>query len=131
MSRRDRPVGATPNEVTQTVPETAPPDPQSPRAPLVDVIERGPYLVSGEIGRGGLGQVLEAWDTRLDRPVAVKQLHRGGGDAAARCAREAKLTARLQHPGVVPVYEAGQWPNGEPFYAMKFISGRSLRELIE
>src|ERR1044071_4062236 len=70
MSRRDRPVGATPNEVTQTVPETAPPDPQSPRAPLVDVIERGPYLVSGEIGRGGLGQVLEAGDKGLERPVA-------------------------------------------------------------
>jgi WD40 repeat protein len=44
--------------------------------------------------------------------------------------REALITARLEHPGIVPVYEAGRWPDGTPFYAMKLVAGRSLRELI-
>jgi WD40 repeat protein/predicted Ser/Thr protein kinase len=95
------------------------------------VVEHGAYLVAGEIGRGGLGQVLEAWDRRLDRRVAIKRLHCGGREAEARFAQEARLTARLQHPGVVPVYEAGKWPDGEPYYAMQYISGRSLRELLD
>src|SRR4029079_7081558 len=42
----------------------------------------------------------------------------------------ALITARLEHPGVVPVHEAGRWPDGTPFYAMKLVSGRPLRELI-
>ncbi|HEX3766266.1 MAG TPA: serine/threonine-protein kinase, partial [Kofleriaceae bacterium] len=44
--------------------------------------------------------------------------------------REALITARLEHPGIVPVYEAGRWPDGTPFYAMKLVSGRSLRVLL-
>ena len=44
--------------------------------------------------------------------------------------REALLTARLQHPAIVPVHEAGRWPTGEPFYAMKLVSGRPLDALI-
>jgi serine/threonine protein kinase len=47
-----------------------------------------------------------------------------------RFLREALITARLEHPGIVPVYEAGRWPDGTPFYAMKLVAGRSLRELI-
>jgi WD40 repeat protein/predicted Ser/Thr protein kinase len=117
-------------EATRTLAESEPGEPRVARPPLA-AVEQGAYLVAGEIGRGGLGQVLEAWDTRLDRRVAVKRLHSGGREAEARFAREARLTARLQHPGVVPVYEAGQWPNGEPYYAMQFISGRSLRELLD
>src|SRR5262245_22791605 len=130
MSRPERPDSAG-FEVTRTLAESEPGAPRPPRAPLADVVKQGTYLVAGEIGRGGLGQVLEAWDTRLDRRVAIKRLHCGGREVEARFAREARLTARLQHPGVVPVYEAGQWPNGEPYYAMQFISGRSLRELLD
>ena len=40
------------------------------------------------------------------------------------------ITARLEHPGIVPVHEAGRWPDGTPFYAMKLVQGRPLRELI-
>src|SRR5262249_41567149 len=47
-----------------------------------------------------------------------------------RFAREAAITARLEHPGVVPVHEAGRWPDGTPFYAMKLVAGRPLRQLI-
>ncbi|MGE0546119.1 MAG: tetratricopeptide repeat protein [Kofleriaceae bacterium] len=50
--------------------------------------------------------------------------------AEQRFQREAKITARLQHPSIVPVYEVGRWDNGEPFYAMKRVDGRSLHELI-
>ena len=52
------------------------------------------------------------------------------GEHEARFVREALLTARLQHPSIVPVYEAGRWPTGEPFYAMKLVAGRSLAEVI-
>ena len=44
--------------------------------------------------------------------------------------REALITARLEHPGIVPVHEAGRWPNGDPYYVMKLVEGRTLKELI-
>src|SRR5678816_4022229 len=47
-----------------------------------------------------------------------------------RFLREALITARPEHPGIVPIYEAGRWQDGTPFYAMKLVAGRSLRELI-
>src|ERR1041385_945806 len=47
-----------------------------------------------------------------------------------RFLREALITARLEHPGIVPVHEAGRWPDGTPFYAMKLVAGRPLRDLI-
>ncbi len=88
------------------------------------------YRVHGEHARGGIGRILWAEDLRLGRPVALKELISESPAAARRFAREATLTARLQHPSIVPVYEAGTWPNGQPFYAMKFISGRPLSQLI-
>ncbi|HEX4461946.1 MAG TPA: protein kinase, partial [Polyangia bacterium] len=88
------------------------------------------YRVHGEHARGGIGRILRAEDLRLNRPVALKELISDNPSAARRFAREATLTARLQHPSIVPVYEAGTWPNGQPFYAMKFISGRPLSQLI-
>ena len=99
--------------------------------PELDVVERNHYLIEGEYARGGLGRILEAHDQRLDRPVAIKELIDPRGSAIARFVREALVTARLQHPAIVPVYEAGRWPTGEPFYAMKLVTGRSVRELID
>src|SRR5262249_14487208 len=84
------------------------------------------YVGGAEVGGGGLGRTVRARDRRLDRPVAIKELLHAQSEAASRFAREALLTARLQHPAIVPVYEAGIWPNGAPFYAMKLVSGRSL-----
>src|SRR5262249_36594426 len=52
------------------------------------------------------------------------------GEQISRFQREALITARLQHPGIVPVYEAGRWPSGEPFFAMKLVSGRPLDKVI-
>jgi WD40 repeat protein len=94
-------------------------------------IPREEYEVDRELARGGLGRILEGQDRRLQRPVAIKELLIGGGRAAARFVREARVSARLQHPSIVPVYEAGRWPDGELFYTMKMISGKSLKETID
>ena len=88
------------------------------------------YRVAEEIGRGGLGRVVAAHDRRLDRPVALKELLRNGADSAARFVREAQLTARLEHPSIVPVHDAGRTPGGVPFYAMKRVHGRPLDALM-
>jgi WD40 repeat protein len=88
------------------------------------------YARKGEIARGGLGRIVEATDKRLRRVVALKELRRHTPEAAARFVREALVTARLQHPGIVPIYEAGRWSDGEPFYAMKLVSGTSLADAI-
>jgi eukaryotic-like serine/threonine-protein kinase len=95
------------------------------------VVDRASYEVAGEVGRGGIGRVLRACDTRLNRPVAIKELLGSAGEVAEeRFVREALLTARLQHPSIVPLYEAGRWPSGAPFYAMKLVTGRSLEDVI-
>ncbi|HSN30775.1 MAG TPA: serine/threonine-protein kinase, partial [Kofleriaceae bacterium] len=83
-----------------------------------------------EIARGGMGRIVAAEDRRLGRKVALKELLEPAGDQQSRFQREALITARLQHPGIVPVYEAGRWPTGEPFFAMKLVSGRPLDKVI-
>jgi WD40 repeat protein len=88
------------------------------------------YQILGEHGRGGLGRVSRAHDHDLGRDIAIKELLSRGHVSEARFLREALITARLEHPGIVPIYEAGRWPDGTPFYAMKLVAGRSLRELI-
>ena len=74
------------------------------------------YQLEEEIGRGGLGVVYAARDTQLDRRVALKVMD-------AQWAGEARLIARLEHPGIVPVYETGALPDGRAFYAMKLVAG--------
>jgi len=88
------------------------------------------YQILGEHGRGGLGRVSRAHDRELGRDVAIKELISRGDVHEVRFLREALITARLEHPGIVPVHEAGRWPDGTPFYAMKLVSGRPLRDLI-
>jgi WD40 repeat protein len=94
----------------------------------VDDPER--YEQIGEHARGGLGRVVRAVDKRLGRTVAVKELLRHDASDEARFLREAMITARLEHPGIVPVHEAGRWPNGDPYYVMKLVEGRTLKEQI-
>src|SRR6185295_11990077 len=74
------------------------------------------YRVVGEHGRGGLGRVSRAHDVELGRDVAIKELISRGHVSEVRFLREALITARLEHPGIVPVHEAGRWPDGTPFY---------------
>lgn len=104
----------------------------SSAALVADMVSKdaGRYKVLREHGRGGIGRVLAAVDLELDRTVAIKELQQLSHAAEARFVREARITARLEHPSIVPVHEAGRWPDGTPFYAMKLVSGRSLREAI-
>ena len=74
------------------------------------------YELGEEIGRGGLGIVYAARDSQLDRCVALKVM-----DAA--WAGEARLIARLEHPAIVPIHDAGTLPDGRVFYAMKLVAG--------
>jgi serine/threonine protein kinase/WD40 repeat protein len=87
------------------------------------------FELEAEHARGGLGRVIRAKD-RLGRTVAIKELLQPGVHSERRFEREARLTARLQHPSIVPIHEAGQWPNGLPFYAMKLVAGRTLKAVI-
>ena len=83
-------------------------------------LEQTPYRLIGEIGRGGMGVVYEVEDTRLARRVALKVLHPGA------LSEEARLTAQLEHPGIVPVHDAGVLPDGRLWYAMKLVRGQRL-----
>jgi serine/threonine protein kinase len=98
--------------------------------PPLPHVARALYTLDKEIARGGMGRIVAAEDVRLGRPVALKELLDPNSDHVTRFQREALITARLQHPGIVPVYEAGQWPGGEPFFAMKLVSGRPLDRVI-
>jgi serine/threonine protein kinase len=84
------------------------------------------YVLEREIGRGGMGRVFAGRDVRLGREVAVKVLLEPAPALAARFEREARLSARLQHPGIVPVYDSGFWPTGEPYLVMRLVLGRPL-----
>jgi len=98
--------------------------------PQLATVELDNYEIDAEIARGGIGRVSRARDRRLGRDVALKELHHPSPHARERFIREALITARLEHPAIVPVHEAGRWPNGEPFYAMKLVSGDTLTQRI-
>jgi eukaryotic-like serine/threonine-protein kinase len=89
------------------------------------------YELGEEFARGGLGRIRRAQDKHLDRPVAVKELILERGVNGHRFLREALITARLEHPSIVPVHDAGNWPSGGAFYTMKLVSGRSLDEVLD
>ncbi len=89
-----------------------------------------PYEIVETLGRGGMGTVYRAIDHRLDREVALKvvQLAPGAEIEVDRLLREARVLARLEHPGIVPVHDAGLLPDGRAFYAMKRVRGQRLDE---
>ncbi len=86
------------------------------------------YRVVGEIARGGMGRVVAAVDLTLDRDVAIKVLLPGAN--ADRFVRESKVTARLPHPGIPPIYALGTLADGGPFLAMKLVAGRTLAAVM-
>ena len=94
----------------------------------------GRYVILGLVGRGGMGEVYAAYDPELDRKIALKILHasaEGEAEAArARMLREAKAIARLSHPNVVVVHDAGTI-GGRVFIAMEFVDGRTLADWLK
>ena len=107
-----------------------------PGAAAVALLERGagpaaaePYLFGAQIARGGMGSVREAQDCKLERTVAVKvMLSEVNGDARQRqrFINEAKVLGRLEHPNIVPVHDLGLDSQGQLFYTMKLVKGRTL-----
>lgn len=92
------------------------------------------FEVLGRHARGGLGEVFQASDRELNRTVALKQMlarHAHDPAAQARFLLEAEVTGRLEHPGIVPVYSLGRYPDGRPYYAMRLVEGETLRSAIE
>ncbi|ORB32020.1 serine/threonine-protein kinase [Mycolicibacterium parafortuitum] len=93
----------------------------------------GRYELRGLLGRGGMAEVRDAWDTRLHRNVAVKLLYPAqSGDAAARARfeDEARSAARLSHPNIVAIHDFGEHEDA-PFIVMERLPGRTLADLIE
>jgi eukaryotic-like serine/threonine-protein kinase len=86
------------------------------------------YRLVEKLGQGGMGGVYRVEDTMLSRDVAMKIVTApdGEGELAARLMREAKVIAQLEHPGIVPVHDVGQFQDGRVYYTMKLVQGKRL-----
>jgi WD40 repeat protein/serine/threonine protein kinase len=157
MARADQP-GLTPGAESRRSSEDATIRARSESLPCF-LPESPPWLDGAELpqryrelceyARGGMGRIILAHDTHLGRDVAMKELlpaaiavrpgpcrdygldGEDGGSTAARFIQEACLTGQLEHPSIVPVYELGRHQNGVPYYTMRFVRGRTLKEAIE
>jgi serine/threonine protein kinase len=94
---------------------------------LVGSLVLNRFLIERRIGSGGFGVVYEAWDGRLERPVAVKAIEQRG-EAARRVLREAQAAARLNHPGIVTLYEMGE-EDGNALLVTELVEGSTLARL--
>jgi serine/threonine protein kinase len=94
---------------------------------LVGSLVLNRFLIERRIGSGGFGVVYEAWDGRLERPVAVKAIEQRG-EAGRRVLREAQAAARLNHPGIVTLYEMGE-EDGNALLVTELVEGDTLARL--
>jgi serine/threonine protein kinase len=92
----------------------------------------GRYEIGGVVGQGGMGTVYRTHDRLLDRDVALKVLRAdvAAPEAAARIRREARILARLEHPGIVPVHDVGTLGDGRVYYVMKLVRGEPLERAV-
>lgn len=91
------------------------------------------YELAREHGKGGFGLVWQADDRKLGRPVALKQLNErfaSQPEFRRRFITEARVSARLEHPGIVPVYDMGNIESDAPYYTMKLVRGETLDDAI-
>lgn len=91
------------------------------------------FVLDEELGSGGSGRVVRAFDRLLGRTVAMKILHResqSDSESLSRFVAEAQATGQLEHPNIVPIYDFGVLPNGDVFYTMREVEGHSLRYLL-
>lgn len=92
------------------------------------------FQIERKVASGGMGAIYQALDVRINRRVAMKVLRPdrvARRDNVLRFVREAKITARLQHPNIVPVHYFGEDEEGLPFYIMKLVKGESLEEMLD
>src|SRR5262245_13482457 len=91
------------------------------------------YEVLEKLGQGGMASVYVAHDRDLDRRVAVKVIHAAIVDPLVqeRMLLEARIIARLEHPGILPIHDMGFLPDGRSYYAMKLVRGRRLDDFID
>ena len=100
-------------------------------------LPRARFTLMATLNQGGMGVVSRAFDTELDRPVAIKEIRQGAADDPeyrARFLAEAEITSKLEHPGIIPIYSLGQYQDGRPYYAMRLIQGGrtgTLQEAID
>ena len=123
----ERPPGQVLSADADTIPASSPPEdadaPPRPREPR--------YRLGAELGRGGMGRVVEAFDTQLGRTVALKEVLPGTSEGIARrFRREVQITAMLEHASIVPLYDAGVMADGRQFYVMRRVTGRPLEDLL-
>src|SRR5580704_790655 len=99
--------------------------------PLQPGEKLGPYEILAPIGKGGMGEVYRARDTRLHRDIAIKVLPQAFASEAARerFQREARAASALNHPHICAVYDVGE-ASGHPFLVMELLKGKTLREYI-
>jgi tetratricopeptide (TPR) repeat protein/predicted Ser/Thr protein kinase len=122
------------DDPTETVPLFG--EAPGPRDPRAEALERGAsvgrYVILDRIGAGGMGVVYAAYDPELDRRVALKLLRtdRFAAPGHLRLLREAKALARLTHPNVVAVHDAGTFGD-QVFVAMELVEGETLRQWLE
>ena len=93
----------------------------------------GRFRLEKEIARGGMGIILEARDIDVDRKVAIKLLlrqHQENSHIHQQFINEARITGRLQHPGIIPIYETGKTLDDRPYFAMKLVNGVTLANLF-
>jgi hypothetical protein len=89
------------------------------------------YEIGPVLGRGGMGEVVVARDTRIEREVALKRMRgTASPEATQRFLREARIQARLDHPAIVPVHELGYDAEGLPFFTMKRLAGKTMLERL-
>ncbi len=91
------------------------------------------YVITRLLGRGGMGSVYLATQTRLNRPVAIKVLLAhlvGSSSMRTRFEREARIVARLRHPGIVTIHDFGVLPSGHAYLVMEYLDGETLRKTI-
>ena len=120
-------VGSHVGQLTETTPAGA-----NHSATLSLPYQFGDFELLEEVGRGGMGIVYRAQQVSLDREVAVKMVLEGqlaSAEDQARFRSEAESAARLDHPGIVPVYEVGEL-DGRQYFIMKFIRGRTLADVL-
>jgi WD40 repeat protein/tRNA A-37 threonylcarbamoyl transferase component Bud32 len=107
------------------------PDQEAAGAPAFPTIPG--YEVLGELGKGGMGEVVWAHDLHMGRDLAVKVLpekYRDQPHLARRFVREARIHGRLQHPGIAPIHELGELSDRRPYFTMKLVEGRTLADLL-